>query len=427
MSQPETERPAEALARELEEARRQIAEQLRAKDELRRSEERFRAIFDHLTEGVLVAIPQTRKFALANRTACAMLSYSEAELLNLGVHDIHPPSALPLVANAYGRRARGVVDAVSDLPVKRKDGTIFFADVHSVLVTLDGRELVVGSFRDVTERKRRQACLAQEDRLASLGLMAAGVSHELNNPLAYVLSNVDTLTRDLPKLFGAVRRCCAALRSQLPAPAFDRVVGEGADLLNPVNLDDLVDCARDALEGTLRIRSLSRILGTFSRVDQLDLSEVSLKNTLEAAATLAHDEIKCRATLVKEFGEVPAVWASEGKLSQVFLNLLVNAAHAIEAGAPARNRITVRAWAEKDQVFAEVADTGRGIAPENLERIFEPFFTTKTSGFGSGLGLTMCKTLVGEFGGDLRVESELGKGSRFVVRLPAVPKAPRAP
>jgi signal transduction histidine kinase len=257
--------------------------------------------------------------------------------------------------------------------------------------------------------------------------MAAGVSHELNNPLAYVLSNVDSLARDLPRLFGAVQRCCAALKSQLPAPVFARVAGEGGDLLDPASLDEFVECARDALEGTLRIRSLSRILGTFSRVDQLDLSEVSLEKAIEAAATLAQDEFKCRATLVREFGQVPAVWASEGKLSQVFLNMLVNAAQAIEVGDPARHRITVRTWAEKDDAFAEVVDTGRGIPPENLERIFEPFFTTRKSGFGSGLGLTMCKTLVGEFGGDLRVESEPGKGSRFVVRLPAVPKTLRAP
>jgi CheY-like chemotaxis protein len=121
---------------------------------------------------------------------------------------------------------------------------------------------------------------------------------------------------------------------------------------------------------------------------------------------------------------VPPVLASDGKLSQVFLNLLINAAHAIDEGHVDENRITLRTWTSGDDVLAEVADTGHGISPENLERIFEPFFTTKRSGVGSGLGLAICRNIVTEFGGDIRVESEVGKGTRFVVRLPAQSMAP---
>jgi CheY-like chemotaxis protein len=115
---------------------------------------------------------------------------------------------------------------------------------------------------------------------------------------------------------------------------------------------------------------------------------------------------------------VPTVWASEGKLSQVFLNLLINASHAVAEGHVETNRITIHTWAEGGDVFAEVKDTGNGIPAENLPRIFEPFFTTKPAGVGSGLGLAICRNIITEFGGDIRVESEIGKGTRFVVRLP---------
>jgi len=147
-----------------------------------------------------------------------------------------------------------------------------------------------------------------------------------------------------------------------------------------------------------------------------------LNRAIEHAANMAQNEIKFRAKLVKDLGRVPAVLASEGKLSQVFLNLLVNAAHAIDEDDVENNFVKLRTWTEASDVFAEVSDTGRGIPPENLERVFEPFFTTQ--GVGSGLGLAICRSLVNEFGGDIRVESEVGKGTRFVIRLPVMAEAP---
>ena len=124
---------------------------------------------------------------------------------------------------------------------------------------------------------------------------------------------------------------------------------------------------------------------------------------------------------------LPRIWASEGKLSQVFLNLLINAAHAIDEGDVPNNRIQVRTWSHGDDVFAEVSDTGKGISEENLARIFEPFFTTKSAEEGSGLGLPICRNIIGDFGGDIRVESELGRGTRFTVRLPVARGASQLP
>jgi CheY-like chemotaxis protein len=122
--------------------------------------------------------------------------------------------------------------------------------------------------------------------------------------------------------------------------------------------------------------------------------------------------------LVKDFGEVPTIWASDGRISQVFLNLIINAAHAIEEGDIENNEIRIRTWADQNDVYAEVSDTGKGIAAENIDKLFEPFFTTKGVGLGSGLGLAICRNIVTEFGGEIRVLSAVGYGSQFIVRLP---------
>jgi CheY-like chemotaxis protein/anti-sigma regulatory factor (Ser/Thr protein kinase) len=141
-------------------------------------------------------------------------------------------------------------------------------------------------------------------------------------------------------------------------------------------------------------------------------------HVIEVAVNMAFNEIKHRARLVKEYGQTSTVLANDGRLSQVFLNLLINAAHAIQEGDVDHNEIRVRTWQEGDEVLAEVRDTGNGISAEHLPHLFEPFFTTKAMGAGSGLGLPISKTIVEEYGGRIEVSSEVGKGTSFIVRLP---------
>jgi CheY-like chemotaxis protein/two-component sensor histidine kinase len=163
---------------------------------------------------------------------------------------------------------------------------------------------------------------------------------------------------------------------------------------------------------------MSKAIGAFSRVQSTERSRVDLNHAIQCATTMAMTTIKFRAELVVDYGDLPPLWASAGKLSQVFLNLLINAAHAIEPGHVRRNRIEIKTWSYGDVVFAEVKDTGGGISEANLPRIFDPFFTTKAADAGSGLGLTICRNIISEFGGDIEVKSEVGVGTRFTVRLP---------
>ena len=246
--------------------------------------------------------------------------------------------------------------------------------------------------RDVTENRQMQTRLLQADRLASMGMLAAGVAHEINNPLTYVLYSLESVLDELRNLRGA-------------AP--------------PARLDDLIERARDATEGAHRVRNIVRDLRTFSRVEEDRQVPVSIHEVMEAAVNMTYNEIKYRARLVKQYGDIPHLMANDGRLSQVFLNLLMNAAHAIDEGDVQHNQITVRTWSEQQEILVEVRDTGKGIPPEHLPRLFDPFFTTKPSGVGSGLGLAICRDIVVDHGGIIEVESVEGHGASFKIFLPS--------
>jgi two-component system, cell cycle sensor histidine kinase and response regulator CckA len=185
-------------------------------------------------------------------------------------------------------------------------------------------------------------------------------------------------------------------------------------------LADITERAAQAVEGVYRIKNIMGRLNTFTRTAEVERSRFDLRRSIHAAVAMAQNEIKYRAQLIQSLDDVPDVWGLEGRLSQVFLNLLVNAAQSIDEGDVENNRITIRTWVDNESVFVEVADTGRGIAGEDQDRIWEPFFTTK-GGRGTGIGLMICKNIIQEFGGDLGMKSELGVGTRFLIRLPKAP------
>jgi len=242
---------------------------------------------------------------------------------------------------------------------------------------------------DVTELRETQFRLGLSERLASLGTLAAGVAHELNNPLAFITQSLEL----------------ARLRLE-----------EGLAAGPPVK--EAQALLMDAAVGAEQLRTIVRDLHAFAHVEEERQDRVDVREVLNLAARMAQAEIRHRARLVRDYADVPAVLASEGRLGQVFLNLLVNAARAIPAGAADRNEIRLVTRSENGSVVVEVHDTGRGIPAERLGRIFDPFFTTRTEGQGLGLGLSISHSLVTRMGGELSVESEPGRGSLFRVRLP---------
>ena len=396
----------------------------RAEETLRASEKRHRTLFEQSHDALMTLSPPDWRLTSANATAVAMFGARDEASFISQPSGAYSPERQPDGGTSAEKATAMIEVALRDgsrfgeWTYRRLSGEVFPATVLLTRVELDGQPLLQVTVRDETEVKRLQALLSQADRVASMGMLAAGVAHEINNPLTYVLYNIDTLAKGLPKLVAPIERCLDTLRTELGAEAFAKVFGEDAKALDPAMLTEMGDHARAALSGAERIRHIAKAIGTFSRVEKNERARVDLNYAIECATTMISNDIKFRARLIVDLGVVPAVWASEGKLSQVFLNLLINAAQAIEEGHVQENLIQIRTWVEGDDVLAEIKDTGKGISKENLGRVFDPFFTTKPIGVGSGLGLPICRNIVTEFGGDIQVESQVGKGTRVVIRFP---------
>ncbi len=315
-----------------------------------------------------------------------------------------PPGCVLFAALRIGSVPLGLL-ALADKPGGFEDGDLRAAQAFADLAAL--------ALRDASERRALQASMAQADRLASMGMLAAGVAHEINNPLSSLLYNLQLLGEDLPAMVSTLGRCSVALES---APSL--APSEALTALGQPRLDGILARLAAIQEGARRIKGFAAALSTFSRVEQDEVGPVRLEEAIEHASAMTFHEIKYRARLVKELERTPLVRASTGKLAQVFLHLLVNAAHAIAEGDAEANEVRVRSWTEHGAALAEVSDTGSGIAPEHLPRLFEPFFTTKDVG-SSGLGLAICKKIVEGYGGTIACESEVGRGTRFRIVLPA--------
>jgi CheY-like chemotaxis protein len=239
-----------------------------------------------------------------------------------------------------------------------------------------------------------QEQLMISDRMASIGILAAGVAHEINNPLACVIANLELSTRDLAELA-------------------QRVDGT----------DSLREQLRDAREAAERLRLIVRDLKVFSRAEEDQRSAVDVQRVIDSSLRMAWNEIRHRAQLVRDYQSVPMVHASESRLGQVFLNLIVNAAQAIPPGRTEHNQIRIHLRTDAlGRAVTEIADTGPGMPPEVLKNLFTPFFTTKPAGVGTGLGLTICQRIISDLGGEISVQSEAGKGTVFRVCLPGGPR-----
>lgn len=382
------------------------AERFQTEEELRRSEESFRSLIELAPDGVLIR--RAGVVVYVNQALVKCLGYGGADdLLGRPVTDILHPDDRPLFATdsrddesgagALPWRAAG---AVAEMRLVRRDGATVLVEGAGVPIVFHGQPSVASLIRDVTERRKMEASYQQNERLASLGVLAAGVAHEINNPLMYVLGNLDFVRHGLSEM--------AEEPATKAAPAREEKVR------------DLVDLVDKAMDGSDRVRRIVADLKAFSRAGGGDeRARIDVRRVMAISINIARNEIRHRARLIVEEDDVPPVFASDSRLGQVFLNLLLNAAQAIPEGNAARNEITVRTRLDApERVVIEVHDTGGGIPREIQGKLFDPFFTTKPQGAGTGLGLAICHNIVKEHGGDITVESEVGKGTCFRVLLP---------
>jgi PAS domain S-box-containing protein len=378
---------------------RKLAEQeaRRIEDSLRRSEAQLRQAQEiakigswewDVATGVLA--PSEQLCAIRGIARAAALS---AEQFYDGIH----PEDRERVREEIGRCLREASAFTCDYRVVRGDG-VRQVQTRGEAVHEHGRPVrLIGTEQDVTEQRLVEARVMLGDRLACVGTLAAGVAHEINNPLAYVSTNLDMIAEELHAIGGA-------------SPSR--------------RLRELEEMTREARQGAERVRKIVRGLKTFSRADSERRTILDLHQVLELALNMSFNEIRHRARLVKDYGDVPTVLADESRLGQVFVNLLINAAQAIPEGQADRNEIRIVTRTEAERAIIEVHDTGAGIPADVIGRIFDPFFTTKEIGVGTGLGLSISHSIITDLAGEIAVHSEAGKGTTFRVALPATRAKP---
>ena len=258
--------------------------------------------------------------------------------------------------------------------------------------------------------------LIQSEKLASIGQLAAGVAHEINNPIGFIFSNFSTLEQYLLDLFQMLDAYERTEASVGDTAALAQIRTLKAELDIDYLKEDIPNLMRESRDGIQRVRKIVQDLKDFSRVDaRQEWESVDLHKGIDSTLNIVNNEIKYKADVVKQYGALPEVQCLPSEINQVVMNLLVNAAQAITAE---RGTITIRTGVEGPNVWLEVADTGCGIGAENLKRIFDPFFTTKPVGHGTGLGLSLSYGIVQKHSGRMEVSSEQGVGTSFRITLP---------
>ncbi len=375
-------RPVEGLARQLEAA-----------------EERLLGVVG-LTGGLVVEFDSAGHFLELWTRSSELLALPREEALGRTLAEVFgPEAAAPFMERIQNILATGQPDHF-EYSMEVMGGLRWFSADGSPLP--QGRS-VAFLVRDITRYKEMEQRLLLTDRLAALGTLSAGMAHEVNNPLSYVSSNLNFALEELSELL-------RDLKGGAAAPArLEGVVGE------------VVDALSVAREGTTRISHVVSGLMTFGRGASSTDSSADVKRALEASLAMVAKDLRTKAQVLHQLQHVPPVHGSEARLGQVFLNLLINATQAIAPGAPERNHVEVRLRAEERWVVVEIEDSGAGIPSNLLKRIFDPFFSTKPTGAGSGLGLSICHGIVTEMGGEISVESTVGQGACFRVRLPLAP------
>ncbi|MBI2278085.1 MAG: PAS domain S-box protein [Dechloromonas sp.] len=370
----------------------------------------------------------------ANDAACRSLGYTREELLGLRIFDFDTNFA-PAQWAAHWQTIKSQGAITIESMHRARDGRLFPVEIAVNYLEFAGREYHFAFVRDISQRKRDEASLLasyselkqineklaeaqnqllQSEKMASIGQLAAGVAHEINNPIGFVSSNLGTLHNYVDELL-KLQESYEKLEGNPNDPELLEAVRQQratADL--DFLRQDIPVLMRETADGVQRVRQIVKDLKDFSHVDEAEWQESDLHACLDSTLNVVWNELKYKAKVVKEYGELPLVSCIPSQLNQVFMNLLVNAAQAISG----QGTITIRTGSADDRVWVEVADTGQGIAPEHLKRIFDPFFTTKPVGKGTGLGLSVSYGIIKKHGGQIDVSSEPGHGTRFRVWMP---------
>jgi PAS domain S-box-containing protein len=412
------------LSRANDQLQREMAERERVEQALRSSERLYRQLTEGTRDAIVVA-DQRGVISLFNPAARRIFGYREDEAIGQPLtllmpeeyQETHDQAVQRYVATRQGR----LVGQTLELRGRRKEGEVFPLEISLSAIDLPEGVVLLGAIRDVTDRQRMQTRISQAEKMASLGLLSAGIAHEINNPLAYVLNNLAVLERDFAAL-GEILVAYDQARADLLLACPDRVarldqLAEEIDL--PYLRENLGRLLSSTRQGARRVSDIVQNLRGFTRIDQAAVDRVDLHEAIASSIEMVRGRLERQnITLEQHWGELPEVSCTPAQINQVVLNLLVNALQAIESTGRDQGHIVLTTRAEGDAVILEVADDGIGIPEAVLPRIFDPFYTTKPVGQGTGLGLSISHGIIRDHGGRLEVESRAGLGTSFRVILP---------
>jgi PAS domain S-box-containing protein len=432
---------------------RRSDERKRIEEAMRENAEKRRVILEDIEEAYYEA-DVNGKFVFVNNAMCNILGYARKELIGQKYGCLLDEPTLKMLYAAVDKsyKTNEPVNML-DMEAIRKDGTKLISET-SVSIIRDTEGSFIGFrgiSRDVTKRrqmeeelirknkeidenrkhiqlalerlektyeelKASQLKILQQEKMASIGQLAAGVAHELNNPMSFISSNLGTLDKYVHRLIDFIGTQSEIIESFKNKAAVKKIDEKRKELKLDYILEELKVMLKESLDGSDRVKKIVYELNCFSRMDEEEYKEADINECIESAIIIVWNELKYKTTLEKNYGNLPRTKCYARQINQIFVNLLINAVNSIAD----KGVIKIKTWNKDGSIWMEVSDTGVGIPRQNLIKIFEPFFTTKDAGKGTGLGLSITYEIVQRHKGEIAVKSEVGRGTTFTIRIPAV-------
>jgi len=408
---------------------RDITDRKQAELALRESEERYRELFENASE-IIFTTDLEGRFTSMNGAAQHVFGYTQAEAAQTDIWQLVRPEYWPVLKDRRAAMLAGDMQATSEIEATAKNARRLKLEMKPRLIRRNGKPVEFQTIaRDITGRDQAEMELRQAQKLESVGRLASGIAHEINTPIQFVGDNTQFLQDSFQSLKTVLGKMCR-LRDAVASGDVQH------DLLTEVKrAEDESDCAylleeipraiTQTMEGVERVATIVRAMKEFAHPEDKEMAPADLNRALMSTITVARNEWKYVADIETDLGEIPLVVCNIGDLNQVFLNLLINAAHAINDAVQEgqKGHIVVRTSMEADKVHISIADTGSGIPESIRSKIFDPFFTTKEVGRGTGQGLAIARSVIVErHKGTLNFESAVGQGTTFHIRLPIEPK-----
>ena len=405
-----------------EQLEQEITERKQVEEKTKQLEKYLRLQINRMPIGLIV---WDTKFHVKswNPAAEKIFGFTVKEAMGKHPNDlIVPKEAQPHVDEIWRRLIEGDMTAYSTNENITKDDRTIICDWSNTPLKEDYGTVtgVLSMVQDITERKQMEQMLIQSEKMASIGILAAGIAHEINNPTGYILSNLETLkeyNEDINSFFSDLQTFieeCSKTKSEIIEDLIDKLKKSKEDKEIDYLLKDTDNAIMESLSGAERIKKIVSDLKDFSRKEKPEMKLAKINDGIEKTLNVVWIELKYKAEVIKEFGDIPEIECDINRLDQVFMNILVNAAQAIDK----RGKITIKTFTENNFVVIQISDTGKGIPKENIGKVFDAFYTSKEVGKGTGLGLSISHKIIQEHNGTIDVESEVGKGAVFTIKLP---------